>query len=280
MARAAEDRVKGTGVTRRADNAWVLHAFGTASSRGHATELLFLRSFWLVCVLALPFILAAPATAQSLRATPVAVRTSDARLVRPVVSWQELRQSKLVRQSWDSSCGAAALSTVLTHHFGLSISEYAIAAMILRETDPARVRARGGFSLLDLKRFVELIGLQGAGFGEMSVADLTASNEPAILPVRMRGLDHFVIFRGVRGDRVVLGDPAFGNLTLPVAAFENVWSSRIAFYVRAPGQTSVERSRLAATELDLFVPDLSYVSRLVRGDGPVPAMRQAPLVAR
>jgi len=235
-------------------------------------------SLWLVSFLSVAF--APPAAAESLRATPVAVRTSDARVVRPVVSWQELRQSKLVRQNWDSSCGAAALSTVLTHHFGLSVSEYAIAAMILRETDPARVRARGGFSLLDLKRFVELIGLQGAGYGEMSVADLTASNEPAIVPIHMRGLDHFVIFRGVRGDRVVLGDPAFGNLTLPVSAFEAVWKSRIAFYVRTRGKDSIAHSRLAATELDLFVPDLSYVGRLVRGDGPVPAMRQAPLVAR
>ena len=90
-------------------------------------------SVWLLCVFA-------PAAADSLRATPVAVRAGDARVTRAVVSWQELRQSKLVRQSWDSSCGAAALSTVLTHHFGLSVSEYAIAAMILRETDPARVR--------------------------------------------------------------------------------------------------------------------------------------------
>jgi predicted double-glycine peptidase len=100
------------------------------------------------------------------------------------------------------------------------------------------------------------------------------------VPIHMRGLDHFVIFRGVRGDRVVLGDPAFGNLTLPTAAFEEAWKSRIAFYVRARGKSSIEHSRLAATELDLFIPDLSYVGRLVRGDGPVPAMRQAPLVAR
>jgi uncharacterized protein len=223
---------------------------------------------------------AAAAPAQALRTTTVVVRAGDARIVRPVVSFQELRQSRLVRQTWDSSCGAAALSTVLTYHFNLPISEYAIAALILRDSDPARVRARGGFSLLDLKRFVEYVGLQGAGYGGMSLADLTQSSEPAIVPIHLRGLDHFVIFRGVKGDRVVLGDPAYGNLTLPASVFEQVWQSRIAFYIRAPGGAQPARSQLAATELDLFVPDLSYVSRLMRGDGPAPVLRQPSLVAR
>jgi predicted double-glycine peptidase len=225
---------------------------------------------------------AAPATAdaESLPATPVAIHAGGSRLVRRVVSFQELRQSKLVRQTWDSSCGAAALSTVLTYQFGLSVTEYAVAAVILRGSDPARVRARGGFSLLDLKRFVEYIGLEGAGYGEMTLADLAASAEPAIVPIRMHDLDHFVVFRGLRGDRVVLGDPAYGNLTLQRAQFETFWKSRIAFYVRARGAPPKRGSALAATELDLLVPDLGYVSRLVRGEGPVPAMRQPPLALR
>jgi uncharacterized protein len=222
----------------------------------------------------------ASAAAESLRTTPVAIHAGDSRMVRRVISFQELRQSKLVRQTWDSSCGAAALSTVLTYQFGLSVSEYAVAAVILRDSDPARVRARGGFSLLDLKRFVESIGLQGAGYGDMTLGDLASSSEPAIVPIRMRDLDHFVIFRGLRGDRVVLGDPAYGNLTLPRALFESYWKSRIAFYVRAQGAQPARSGALAATELDLFVPDLSYVSRLVRGEGPVPPMRQQPLALR
>ena len=234
-----------------------------------------------LAVLAVAMLHAAASAADTLRTTPVSVTAGGARIVRPVVSFHELRQSKLVRQSWDSSCGAAALSTVLTYHFRLPISEFAIAAVILRDTDPKRVRARGGFSLLDMKRFVEYVGLEGAGYGEMTLADLVASKEPAILPIRLRDLDHFVVFRGLRGDRVVLGDPAYGNLTMPSRAFESIWRSRIAFFVRASGATHKPvRSELAASELDLFVPNLSYVSRLVRGEGPVPAMRQRPVVAR
>jgi uncharacterized protein len=222
----------------------------------------------------------AGATADSLQTTQVPIHVGDARVVRRVVSFQELRQSKLVRQTWDSSCGAAALSTVLTYQFGMSVSEYAVAAVILRGSDPTRVRARGGFSLLDLKRFVEFIGLEGAGYGAMTLADLTSSAEPAIVPIRTHDLDHFVVFRGLRGDRIVLGDPAYGNLTVTRAQFEQFWKSRIAFYVRARGAQPTQGSQLAATELDLFVPDLGYISRLVRGEGPVPPMRQQPLALR
>jgi predicted double-glycine peptidase len=232
------------------------------------------------CIVAAVVLTCDFAVGDSLKTTAVPVHASDTRLVRRVVSFQELRQSKLVRQTWDSSCGAAALSTVLTYQFGMSISEYAVAAVILRGSDPSRVRARGGFSLLDLKRFVEYIGLEGAGYGQMSLTDLMETAEPAIVPIHMHDLDHFVVFRGVRGDRVVVGDPAYGNLTLPISQFEQVWKSRIAFYVRARGAQPMKGSQLAATELDLFVPNLAYVSRLMRGQGPVPAMRQQPLAMR
>lgn len=225
-------------------------------------------------------LIAGAASAGDLKETPVSLRTAQTHYTRGVVSFHELRQAKLVRQSWDTSCGAAALSTLLTYHVGLPVSEYAVATMILRGSDPNRVRQRGGFSLLDLKRFVEAIGLAGEGFGSMSVADLDAHSSPAILPIRLRELDHFVVFRGVLGDRVLLGDPAFGNLTMPIAEFESVWRSRIAFYVHAKGSQNHSESKLEATALDLPIPDMTQVGRLVRGFGPIPPMRQLPLVAR
>jgi uncharacterized protein len=217
------------------------------------------------------------------KVTSISVQTAQTRYGRRVVSFHELRQSKLVRQSWDTSCGAAALSTLLTYHVGIAVSEYAIATHILRGGDPGRVRQRGGFSLLDLKRFVEALGLVGEGYGSMTLADLDHNAAPAIVPVRLRELDHFVVFRGRVGNRVLLGDPAFGNMTMPVEEFETVWRSRIAFYVQtknSPTTGFAKTSGMTASALDLPVPDLGQVSRLLRGAGPVPAMRQLPLVAR
>jgi predicted double-glycine peptidase len=214
------------------------------------------------------------------KAGAVSIQTAQTRYSRRVVSFYELRQARLVRQSWDTSCGAAALSTVLTYDLGIPATEYAIATLILRGADPARVRQRGGFSLLDLKHFVESIGLVGEGFGSMSFEDLAGNPAPAIVPIRSHELDHFVIFRGRLGDRVLLADPAFGNITLPIEEFEHLWRSRIAFYVRSPHSDTHRLADLTTNVRDLPVPDLAQVGRMLHGAATAPAMRQLPLVAR
>ena len=40
-----------------------------------------------------------------------------------VVSWQEQRDVQVVKQDRDFSCGAAAVATVLTYFYGMSVSE-------------------------------------------------------------------------------------------------------------------------------------------------------------
>lgn len=204
--------------------------------------------------------------------------TEGSRLAVPVRSLKELRFANLVPQSWDVSCGAAALSTLLTYHFGRPVSEYAIATWILRGVDPQRVRARGGFSLLDLKRFAEALGYRAEGYGGMTPEDLTRLGAPAIVPVHIHGLDHFVVVRGVLGGRVVIGDPAFGNLTVSVAQFERFWKGGIAFVVLADGAPEPEFNRLATEIAGLRVPDLPRVARLLRGAGPAPLTRAQPAV--
>ena len=52
------------------------------------------------------------------------------------------------------SCGAAALSTVLTYDFK-TLRRRRRSWWLLHRLDAGRVRARGGFSLLDLKHFAE-----------------------------------------------------------------------------------------------------------------------------
>lgn len=75
----------------------------------------------------------------------------------PVRSLQEIRQEGVVIQKWDTSCGAAALATVLTYSLNDPISEREVARGMLRMTEPLKVQHRGGFSLLDMKHFAELI---------------------------------------------------------------------------------------------------------------------------
>ena len=50
-----------------------------------------------------------------------------------------------------------------------------------------------------------------------------ASAVPLIIPINTYGYQHFVVFRGTLGNRVLLADPAFGNRTMLRSAFEDAW---------------------------------------------------------
>jgi predicted double-glycine peptidase len=145
-------------------------------------------------------------------------------------SLQELRQENVVMQRWDNSCGAASLATVLTFRHGHAVSEEEIARGMLRQTDPLRVRHRGGFSLLDMKRQANALGFEAEGYSELTIHEL-AGMPWAIVPLRMRGYDHFVVVREISGDQVAVADPSFGNYTLPLARFMAAWQGKIAFEV-------------------------------------------------
>jgi uncharacterized protein len=149
---------------------------------------------------------------------------------RPVRSLLEYRQENVVIQRWDTSCGAAALATVLTYGHRFPISEEDVARGILRRTDPLRVRHRGGFSLLDLKRYAAESGFDSDGYSELTLDEL-ASMPWSIVPVRVRGYNHFVVVQSIVDGQVRIADPGFGNYTLSAARFLQAWQGQIAFLV-------------------------------------------------
>jgi uncharacterized protein len=149
---------------------------------------------------------------------------------RPVLSLAEIRHATVVTQRWDLSCGAAAIATLLTYDMGDPVTERAAAEAMLGRTDPLQVRVQGGFSLLDLQEYAESRGYQAEGYRLVSLDDLVAM-APAIIPIDAHGYDHFVVFRGVSGDRVFLADPAFGRRTMSTATFVRAWKLKVAFVV-------------------------------------------------
>jgi predicted double-glycine peptidase len=170
---------------------------------------------------------------------------SDAR---PVRSLLEARHENVVVQEWDSSCGAAALATILRFQFGDPVSERSVALGILRRTDPDRVRNRGGFSLLDLKRYAETRGFAADGYAGLTTGQLLRL-APAIVPIRSHAGDHFVVFRGVVGGQAVLADPAFGNRSISFSQFERQWKDGLGFVVKARTRSA---NRLFASRRDLL----------------------------
>lgn len=208
--------------------------------------------------------------------TGVAATVGGVRVRTPVKSFLELRWARLVRQQWDTSCGAAVMSTLLTYHLGRPMTEFQVAAAILKTTDPVRVRARGGFSLLDLKRLADGLGFVAKGYRGLTLGDLVGFGTAAILPVRIRGYDHFVVFRAAAAGRVFLGDPAFGNLTLTTGRFAEIWPSGIGFVVLPKGTAPPPGRLLNFDKSKVAVPNMRAVQRMIRGGGPVPPTRRPP----
>jgi len=145
---------------------------------------------------------------------------------RSVASLAEIRELNVVIQNWDLSCGAAALATILNYQHGDPVSEREIATRLMSSSEylenPMLVMIRQGFSLLDLKRFVDDRGYDGIGLGQLTVEHIVA-RAPMIVPINVYGYQHFVVFRGMLGNRVLLADPAFGNRTMLRSEFENAW---------------------------------------------------------
>ena len=169
----------------------------------------------------------------------------------PVRSLLEIRHAGVMIQNWDLSCGAAALGTLLRYEFGESVTEKEIARGLISRGEyiehPELVQIREGFSLLDLKRYVQTRGYRGLGFGKLDLNDLI-ERAPIMVPINALGYNHFVIFRGIMGDRVLLADPAWGNRTMTLDKFQRMWldygepMGRVGFVVeRADGRRPLSK---------------------------------------
>lgn len=156
----------------------------------------------------------------------LAVQGAVAAAPRAVVSLLEIRQQNVIVQKFDLSCGAAALATLLKFQHGEQITEREVARGLMRRSDyindPGLIRQREGFSLLDLKRYVQTRGYDGLGYGNLTWDDLIRM-APLMTPVNLHGYNHFVIFRGSAGNRALLADPAWGNRTMPAEDFMRAW---------------------------------------------------------
>jgi hypothetical protein len=147
-----------------------------------------------------------------------------------VRSLLETRQDGVMIQQWDLSCGAAALGTLLHDEFGEPVTEKVIANALMGRAEyvahPQLVQLHQGFSLLDLKRYVQTYRngslYKGEGLGQLELNDLI-ERAPVLVPVDALGYNHYVIFRGIIGNRVLLADPAWGNRTMTIDKFQRMW---------------------------------------------------------
>ena len=146
-----------------------------------------------------------------------------------LTSLKEARFKTTVPQHFDFSCGSAATATLLTYQYGLPVNEEQVFVKMYAHGDQAKIR-KEGFSLLDMRRYLQSKGFEADGF-ELPIEKLAEEGIPAIVLLNDRGYRHFVVVKGLRNGRVLLGDPARGTRAMPVARFHELWDNGVLFVI-------------------------------------------------
>jgi uncharacterized protein len=103
-----------------------------------------------------------PALAEAPLKGPLVAQTNAYEsLTFPVHTLRELKLMRAFSRTWhqqyDFSCGSAAVATLLTFQYDRPIDETTVFKEMYAVGDQAQIRAKG-FSLLDMKRFLESRG--------------------------------------------------------------------------------------------------------------------------
>lgn len=147
-------------------------------------------------------------------------------------SYAELRFHGVVQQRYDYSCGSASVATLLTYQYREPTTEGDVFDVMWRRGDQDKIR-RVGFSLLDMKRYLDGRGFRADGF-RVPLETLREADVPAITMIDSEGYKHFVVLKGVGEDYVLLGDPALGARRMHRASFEEIWTGISLVVRRSP----------------------------------------------
>ena len=148
----------------------------------------------------------------------------------PVVSMKEQRFQKTLHQQYDFSCGSAALATLLTHHYNFPVSEQDVFREMFTRGDQAKIK-KEGFSLLDIKNYLANHGFDADGY-VAELDKLSVAKVPAIVLVKEQGYYHFVVVKGLRDGRVLIGDPSSGTRAISRSKFAEIRANNILFVIK------------------------------------------------
>lgn len=178
-------------------------------------------------------LLTAPLISEQAQTAPKAFAAlpNGALVYKSVVSMRERRFINLVEQKTDFSCGAAALATLLNEAYGWQFSEADVIQGMLAEADLDLVRTQG-FSMLDMKRYAQTIGLRARGY-RIQPEQLEQVKIPSIVLIDVRGYKHFVVMQTSSDGWVYVGDSVLGHKKMTLEEFAKGWNG-IVFAVIGP----------------------------------------------
>ncbi|GEA51536.1 hypothetical protein VIN01S_23400 [Vibrio inusitatus NBRC 102082] len=143
----------------------------------------------------------------------------------PVKSYKEIVFGDIYRQQYDFSCGSAALASLLQFHYQRPSEEQQIFNAMYEKGNQELIN-RKGFSLLDMKYYLESVGLKADGF-KISLERMRKAGVPGITLVNFDGYMHFVVIKGIGDNNVVLGDPSRGTMVMPINEFNQYYQGLV-----------------------------------------------------
>lgn len=175
------------------------------------------RVVWALCAVAL-----SPFPTQSAQADVRIGGDSNGYYTVRVMSWWDIPFRTVVRQHYDFSCGSAAIATLLTYHYKRPTDERLPFQAMWKQGDQETIR-KVGFSMLDMKHYLNGIGLRSEGF-RFDANELRKIDRPAIALLNLKGYLHFVVIKGVSNDKVLVGDSTLGIHEYSVTEFMKYWN--------------------------------------------------------
>lgn len=180
---------------------------------------------------------------------------------------KQLRDQYVVKQQLDYSCGSAAMATLMLYYFGERTSEGAILEKLFAplSAKQKKVKAKKGFSLLDLRNVARGMGYDAAGF-KLPPSELPKLSAPVIVHLEAEGYKHFAVLRGMSWRRVYLADPARGNLRMSLDRFLDEWTG-IIFVLGRKDENKIKEYPLAIHHnADYGRPELlAFAGQMDRG---------------
>lgn len=162
--------------------------------------------------------------------------------VTSIESVRERAFSRTVRQQYDFSCGSAAVATLLTYQYDDPVSERDVFDDMWEHGDHAKIQ-HDGFSLLDIKRYLDARGYVANGY-DVSLEKLIENGVPAIMLISDHGYNHFVVVKGLSKERVLLGDPSAGARIMSREQFKERLVTPIIFVITNQRERAVFNGRV------------------------------------
>lgn len=172
------------------------------------------------------------------------------RIWQEVKSQEALSKKHLVSQMYDYSCGSAALATLLTYYLGENFTERQVIQGLLEYGDSELISQRRAFSLLDMKKFVTVLGYKAAGY-KATMEDLMTLDKPCIIPLEIFEYNHFTVFKGIYNNHIFISDPWRGNTSYTLEEFQQIWYDNILFLITTRDERTPVLNLLSLSESDL-----------------------------